>query len=271
MADLADLEWRFIPEAARPGPVQMALEEVAAETAVAGGPALVRVFRWEPSTLSLGYRQDPATVDWAACDRLGVDVTRRQTGGGGIYHDHEADLSYSIVVPAAAVPGDLLESYRRLCRPILAFFDDLGMDADFAASERPPVHQPACFLRAIHPAHDILVGDRKVSGNAQYRRRDAVIQHGSVNASLVPARHLAVFADHGVDEATFRERVTAVDEHVDLDRAAVVDRLAAALRSWADADVDRWRAGELEAARELAERKYANDDWIRRKPASSTG
>jgi len=153
---LADREWRLIPEEARSGPMQMALEEVAAETAVAGGPRTVRAFRWNPSTLSLGYRQEPETVDWEYCDDEGIDVTRRQTGGGGIYHDHDADVSYSVIAPATELPGDLMETYALLCEPVLEAFDRMGVDAAFADAEQPAIHDPCCYLRAINPAHDIV-------------------------------------------------------------------------------------------------------------------
>ena len=79
---LADRKWRLIREEARPGPLCMALDAVAAETAAAGGPRTVRVYRWSPATLSLGYRTDAAVVDWAFCEREGIDVVRRPTGGG---------------------------------------------------------------------------------------------------------------------------------------------------------------------------------------------
>lgn len=268
MARLAELSWRFIPERVARGPVQMALEEAAAETVRDGGPALARVFRWRPSTLSLGYHQAPSTVDWAACERRGVDVTRRQTGGGGIFHDHEGDLSYSIVVPADAVPGDLLESYHLLCEPILTFLRDLGLPADFADRERPPVHQPACFLRAIHPAHDILADGRKICGNAQYRQRDVVIQHGSINLAVDPSEHLGVFAGHDVAPGEFADRVTALDEHVAHGRATLVGRLERTLREWAGADEGAWSDAEHERARTIAAEKYADAEWIRRRPAS---
>ena len=75
------VDWRLIREEARPGPMQMALDEVAAETAAAGGPATLRTYRWEPSCLTLGRHQDPETVDWAFCEREGIDVTRRSAGG----------------------------------------------------------------------------------------------------------------------------------------------------------------------------------------------
>ncbi len=38
-------EWRLIREEAWPGPMQMALDETAAETAAAGGPRTVRVYQ----------------------------------------------------------------------------------------------------------------------------------------------------------------------------------------------------------------------------------
>ena len=143
----ADREWRLIREEARSGPMNMALDEVAAETAAAGGPRTVRVYRWEPSTLSLGYGQDPDTVNWDYCGREGIGVTRRQTGGGGIYHDSTGDISYTIVAPADELPGDLVASYRELCVPILGAFDRLGVSARFAGSGRPACHPPACYLR----------------------------------------------------------------------------------------------------------------------------
>jgi len=81
---IADREWRLSRAEARWGPMNMALDEIAARTAAAGGPRTVRVYSWSPSTLSLGYGQDPTTVDWEGCSKNGVSVTRRQTGGGGI-------------------------------------------------------------------------------------------------------------------------------------------------------------------------------------------
>jgi lipoate-protein ligase A len=263
MTDLADREWRFIAEQRRSGPVQMALDEVAAETAAEGGPRTVRVYRWGPSTLSLGYNQDPESVDWTYCEREGVSVTRRQTGGGGIYHDVDGDISYSIVAPADELPGDLLECYDLLCTPILDAFERMGVDAAFAQGEQPAIHQPACYLRGIHPAHDILASGQKISGNAQYRRRDAVVQHGSLSYSLDPERHLGVFATEEVGEGRFRERVTSVREHAGIEREEAVATLESALQEWAQAPPGEWTDAERERAREIAEEKYESESWNR--------
>lgn len=278
--------WRLIREEVREGPMQMALDEVAAETAADGGPWTIRVYSW-PNVLSLGYHQDPDSVDWAACDRHAVGVTRRQTGGGGIYHDKVGDISYSIAVPATAVSGDLLTSYEQLCEPVIQALERVGVAAEFASQERPAVHEPACYLRAVNPAHDIVVDGKKVSGNAQYRQRDAVIQHGSLSYSTHPEQHLATFlAD--IDESVFRDRVTSIEAETDLEgsqvgdadngewkrdtggptgsglaRKTVVETLEETLRAWVDAEGGAWTDEELSRARSLAAGKYGSEDWIR--------
>jgi lipoate-protein ligase A len=268
---LADREWRLIREESWDGPLNMALDEIAAETAAAGGPRTLRVYRWEPSTLSLGYRQDPDTVDWEFCDREGVTVTRRPTGGGGIYHDNYGDISYTIVAPADELPGDLMETYELLCAPIFDAFERMGVDAWFTEEERPAIHQPACYLRELHPAHDVVAGGdgdsppRKISGNAQYRRKDAVIQHGSLKFSLDADRHLGVFDAPDATPAEFRDRVTTVDALSDVDREDAVRAVEEALADWADADEGAWSDDELARASDHADAKFASDAWNRRR------
>ena len=264
--DTPDGEWRLIREDARAGPMQMALDEIAAETAAAGGPRTVRVYQWEPGCLSLGYHQDPETVDWAACEASGIDVTRRQTGGGGIYHDTHGDISYSITAPADEFPGDLLEAYHQLCEPILEAFARMGVDAAFVESEADELYRPACYLRALHPAHDIVAGERKISGNAQYRRKDAVIQHGSLTYSVAAERHLSAFVDPPTDAAAFAERVTGIDQQADCSRSEAVDAIESALAAWAGATEGSWTDAELQRAEGRVAEKYGADEWVRREP-----
>ncbi len=268
-----DVDWRVIREERRPGPLQMALDEVAAGTAGNSGRATIRTYEWDPSCLSLGYGQDPETVDWHACERRGVDVTRRQTGGGGIYHDTVGDIAYSIAVPADAVPGALLDAYHLLCEPILDVFDRLGIDADYVDEAVPELYHPACYLRELHPAHDVVAAGRKIAGNAQYRTRDAVVQHGSLTFSVDADAHLDVFADPPVTEAAFRERVVGIDEVADIGRETAVDALETSLETWArsgvtggDGSIDAngtWTDEERERARDLVDEKYRDDEWIR--------
>jgi lipoate-protein ligase A len=260
---LSEGAWRLITEEARGGALNMALDEVAAETAAEGGPRTLRVYRWEPGTLSLGYHQPADTVDWDYCEREGVPVVRRPTGGGGIYHDTHGDISYSIVVPAGDVPGDLMASYELLLDPVLDALDRMGVPAAVAEERADAIHEPSCYLRAVHPAHDVVVDGRKISGTAQHRTRDAVVQHGSITFARATERHLGCFTD-APDPATFDERVTSVREHADIDRGEAVATLESALAEWADADVGSWSADELDRAEVIASEQFGSEAWTRR-------
>ncbi len=242
----------------------MAFDEVAAATCASGGPRTVRVYQWDPSTLSLGYRQPTETVNWGFCEQEGIGVVRRPTGGGGIYHDIIGDISYSIIAPAKEFPSNLLESYEQLLEPVFAWFDSLGIKASFTSVKQPAIYEPACYLRELSPAHDIVVGGKKISGNAQYRQRDVVIQHGSITFERKPARHLAVFADPGVTEDEFKRRITGIRDHVSIERDDAVDSLEAALQTWCGANEGSWTAAEREQVTDLVSSKYSTDDWTTR-------
>jgi lipoate---protein ligase len=262
---LADRDWRLVREESWDGPMNMALDEIAAETAADGGPRTLRVYRWDPSTLSLGYRQEPETVDWEFCEEEGITVTRRPTGGGGIYHDNYGDISYSIIAPADELPGDLMETYELLCGPIFDAFERMDVDAGFTEKKLPVIHEPACYLRELHPAHDVVANGRKISGNAQYRRKDAVIQHGSLKFALDAKRHLSTFAAPETSAASFHERVTTINEEVSIDRDDAVTAVEDALRDWGDAAEGSWTDDELARAREHADAKFGSDAWTKRR------
>lgn len=260
---LADREWRLIREESLPGPLCMAYDAVAAETAAEGGPRTVRVYQWDPATLSLGYRNDPADIDWAYCEREGIDVVRRPTGGGAIYHDTYGDISYSVIAPAEELPGDLMETYELLCEPLLSACAAMGVPANYAEESYPELYHPACYLRELHPAHDVVYESRKLSGNAQYRRRDSVVQHGSLTYSVTPERTRGCFLDPPVTAAEVAERVTGIDEHADCTREEAVERLEEALASWSDAREGEWTDAERERAREIADAKFDSEAWNR--------
>ncbi|ELZ29377.1 biotin/lipoate A/B protein ligase [Halogeometricum pallidum JCM 14848] len=155
-----------------------------------------------------------------------------------------------------------MECYHLLCRPILKALRELGILADYADEPRPEIYHPACYLRDLHPAHDILAQGRKVSGNAQYRQNDAVIQHGSITFSSLPSDHLAVFSDPGVGADQFDERVIGIDELVDVRRKHAVSELESQLAAFVEANEGSWTDDELDRARERSEAKYETDEWV---------
>jgi lipoyltransferase/lipoate-protein ligase len=126
-------------------------------------PPTVRFYGWTPPAISIGYFQSVAEeIDVNTCEKLGVDYIRRITGGGAVFHDKE--LTYSIVLPEAhpAISKNILKSYGQICNALLLGLGQLDINATYA------------------PINDILVDGKKISGNAQTRKANTVLQHGTI-------------------------------------------------------------------------------------------
>ena len=175
--------WRVLLTPASPGPWNMALDEAILE-AVGQKPALptLRLFAWQPACLSLGYAQTVADVDRYQLENHGWDLVRRPTGGRAILHTDE--LTYSVIAPLTEphVYGSILESYRRLAPALLCALSVIGLDAradkDHAGNEKNVPGGPVCFEAPSN--YEITVAGKKLIGSAQARRREGVLQHGSL-------------------------------------------------------------------------------------------
>src|SRR5438105_4494622 len=122
--------WRLIVDPARDGAANMAIDE-AILTAVGRGdvPPTLRLYRWEPACLSLGYSQHASDADLSRIEARGWHLVRRQTGGRAILHIDE--LTYSVALPInhPLVAGTIVDSYRRLSSALLAALEYICLDA----------------------------------------------------------------------------------------------------------------------------------------------
>ena len=176
------LEWELMLEpAGRSGAANMTIDaDLLAETARTGR-AFLRLYRFDPPCLSLG-RNEPAAAryDRAAIARRGLDVVRRPTGGGAVWHEHE--VTYAVTAPIATF-GGLRAAYRAIHARLAAALRSLGVGTALALDRpRPPStaldRAGPCF--ATPARGEVLLGGRKLVGSAQVREGRAFLQHGSI-------------------------------------------------------------------------------------------
>jgi lipoate-protein ligase A len=248
--------WRLLNTGHHNGFYNMGLDEAILESVSQGRnlPTL-RLYGWSPAAVSVGYFQGlREEVDLEACIRHGVDVVRRISGGGAVFHQEE--LTYSIIIPIDHPLGgrDIGESYTRLCAGIVLALEILGVSARFV------------------PINDIIAGDRKISGNAQTRRLGCILQHGTIllenNVDLmfellkVPQEKIR---GKLIDDV--KKRVTSL--RTLLGRPLSFDRTAEALAEGFCRALNLRFSGpsspdpvEEERARELAADKFASPSWL---------
>ena len=175
--------WRLIYHPPSHGSWNMSVDESILEAASAGKvlPTL-RLYAWNPACLSLGYAQAVSDVDIPRLQARGWEMVRRPTGGRAILHCDE--LTYAIAAPTSepCLTGNLLESYQRISNALLLALSILSIPAE--RSEKPSVKSPSvdqnpvCFERPSN--YEITCHGKKIIGSAQARRRDGILQHGSL-------------------------------------------------------------------------------------------
>jgi len=147
---------------------------------------VLRLYRWEPAAVTIGYNQDFSAFDQARIEAAGYDLVRRPTGGRAILHADE--LTYAVIgtSPGPVFGASLHETYMKINQALVAFLSDLGLAAEISTGEsHEDARQLVCFRSAGR--HEISVGGKKIIGSAQRRTGGVFLQHGSI---LAGHRHL---------------------------------------------------------------------------------
>ncbi len=251
----------------------MAVDEAILEAIGAGKvqPTL-RLYAWVPPCLSLGYAQPLQDVDLTALHAHGWDIVRRPTGGRAILHTDE--LTYSVIGPPdePRLAGSLLESYHVLSGALLNALHRMGIAAQAspqaATLQGSSTQGPVCF--EVPSNYEITIEGKKLVGSAQARRKEGVLQHGSLplTGDLGRITQALKFADQAArQEAAERiwQRATTV-EHA-LGHPVEWQDAAQAFRQAFEQTLNLkllsspLTPGEAQRAESLAQEKYNQAAW----------
>jgi lipoyl(octanoyl) transferase len=184
--------WRLVRSGPLPGALNMALDEALLNSVAAGrSHPVLRLYRWDPPAVSLGYFQrGPRVINLAYCQAEGIDVVRRMTGGRAVLHDREVTYSIIAGVQGKDFSNRVLDNYRRISEALELTLKDIGLDVMIVSGRshhRPgDAHHSACF--AAPSSYELLCRGCKIAGSAQKCQGEVFLQHGSLPVDLDPVR-----------------------------------------------------------------------------------
>jgi len=274
--------WRYLITPPARGEWNMAIDEAILQSLGDQGmvPTL-RLYAWHKPCLSIGYAQPASDLDPARLAQLGWGIVRRPTGGRAILHTDE--LTYSVISPQEEprLAGSVLESYQVLSSALLEALHQLSIPAE---TKNPAInHQdnpepdsqimngPVCF--EVPSSYEIVANGKKILGSAQARRREGVLQHGSLPlfGDLTRIVQVLSFPDEtqrAAAAARILERATTVEMIIRrrLDWQTVSQAFIQAFQRILNLDLqpgDLTRK-ELVRAEQLIIEKYSNPEWNNR-------
>lgn len=225
------------------GPDNMAWDEALLQAAAG---LTLRLYSWQPTTVSLGCFQEYAPI--AAVLPAGLPLVRRITGGGAIWHQHE--VTYALVGSFGqdGLPTRMVDLHAWIHQAIAQALAGRGIHLSSQTvdvGDRRYRQEPRCF--AAPAAGDLMAaGGGKVLGSAGRARGPRFLVHGSFKLASNPWDGPAT-AGCGLED----------DEARSLMAAAFAGRLAAIPAE------DRPTAAEQEAFRLIRQARYGDDLWVR--------
>lgn len=150
------------------------------------------------NAIIIGKHQNAAAeIDQQFVRENGVQVVRRLSGGGAVYHDM-GNLNFTFIADAGSMESI---NFKLFCQPVVAALAALGVQAE------------------VNGRNDMTINGQKFSGNSQYLKEGRVMHHGTIMFDsdldrVAQALHVdqEKIAAKGV--VSVRSRVTTVRQHM---------------------------------------------------------
>ena len=252
--------WRLIPLEVHNAFMNMAIDEAILQSRMENLiPNTLRFYQWQPSAVSVGKNQNlEDNVYVENCNKLGVNIVRRNSGGGTVFHDQKGEVTYSVTAQIRDLDAtDITAVYKRIYAAITDALRLLGIPADFSAG-----NQKNC--------PNLTVNTRKISGSAQTVKRNVVQQHGTLLLSVDLPRMFQLLRVRFTDNCSLaaqiaQRKITSVQN--ELGHAVTPETAANALTQGFTATLNiRLNPAQLTLyeqalAKKFYTNKYATDNW----------
>jgi lipoate-protein ligase A len=274
ISNLPNARWRLLRQPPASGAWNMAVDDALLDGVRKGSsPPSLRLYDWQPPTLSLGLAQPLADVDLGRLQANGWGLVRRPTGGRAILHIDELTYSVTGASDEPRLTGGVLESYKRISAVLMRALQLLGLRVQQEPSGLPGSADagPVCF--EVPSDYEITLGGKKLIGSAQARRKGGMLQHGSLPlggdiARITQALQYASEAERDLAAERVRSRAATAAEGLG-HAPSYAEAAAAFVAAFSEVlNIElvegELNAGELRSAQLWEAERYANDEWMRR-------
>lgn len=213
------------------------------------GEKVVFLSGWENDCVNIGYSQEvEEEVDLEEAEERGLDIVRRQGGGGTTYLTRDGEITWGIIAKEEEFPDDVNKVYEQVCGRIAEGLAEIGINAE---------HEPI---------NDIITEKGKISG-ATLKQEDGVVYIGGTLLYNVKPEEMFQVLTPGKEKIadkkieSFEERVTSVKKESEASFEEAVEALRKGLLKGEEFERSELAGAERKRAEDLAD-KYSEEEWI---------
>lgn len=200
-----------------------------------------------PSIIVGKHQNTLAEINVDYVKNSNIDVIRRLSGGGAVFHD-PGNLNFTFIKKGEK---DQLVDFRKYTKPILDVLQNLGVNARFEGR------------------NDLTIDGKKFSGNAEHVYKDKILHHGTLLfSSKLPDLSQALkvnplkYKDKAVK--SIRSRVTNINEHLaePISLEVFEEKIMTHIRDmYTESRIYELTDEDKAAIQKLVDEKYGTWDW----------
>jgi len=161
----------------------MAYDKELLDSLQPGDGPILHLYEWERPSATYGYFIKPGDFfELNKVEDLGLDIARRPTGGGIVFHLF--DLAFSVLIPSdhPAYSKNTLDNYAFVNRGVIAAIKPLIQGRCELLPQDPQPQAPDCqhYCYAKPTIYDVMLEGKKVAGAAQRRKKQGFLHQGSI-------------------------------------------------------------------------------------------
>jgi lipoate-protein ligase A len=165
----------------------MRFDEKLLETLQPQDRPILHLYDWALPSATYGYFIRPEKhLDLSKLNRFSLDIARRPTGGGIVFHVW--DLAFSFLMPAGHPQFSLttLQNYQFVNRAVLDTVQSYFSLQPELIKEDAPSMGADCqnFCMAKPTQYDVVYQGMKIAGAAQRRRRQGYLHQGTISLAF---------------------------------------------------------------------------------------
>ena len=186
--------WKYLDTGKRSAAANMELDSALLLDLKDEKDAMLHLYDWEKDAATYGHFIDPAHfLNMEAIERHNLDLARRPTGGGIVFHN--CDLAFSVLIPSSSswFSPNPLDNYAFVNSRVVWAIGQLIEAPAILLPEEPTPMDEFCrsFCMAKPTKYDVMIHGKKVGGAAQRKTRHGFLHQGSIAIGLLPESYLA--------------------------------------------------------------------------------